>query len=193
LKAGHDGLIKDFLEVFLGERRALDVAQKSEAGGEFSGLLLADRRLAASPQLDQGAGVAAEVGLGADEDDGRAVLPLGRRFPDLVDPLFPDVVKAGGEDDAEAQQEDVSVGINQRPQVVEVVLSWSVAHLECDGDAVDVDHHVVGVDGGGHVLRGVAVGGVADNQTRFAHRPVTQKHALDLAAAAAVRLMLHVR
>ena len=46
--------------------------------------------------------------------------------------------------------------------------------------SVDVDDDVVGVDGGGDVLAGVAVRRVRDDQRRLPHRTVPQEHALDL-------------
>ena len=89
LEASHDGLVKHLLEVFLRERRRLDVAKKSEASGQFLGLGLSHWSLLDPGQLDQGGGIVSEVGLGSHKDHGGAVFPLRTRFPDLVDPLFP--------------------------------------------------------------------------------------------------------
>lgn len=61
-------------------------------------------------QLDEHFDVLAEVGLGADQKDGGL-----RAVPtDLGHPLLSHILERGGTYNAEAKQEDVSVGVAQR-------------------------------------------------------------------------------
>ena len=90
----------------------------------------------------------------------------------------PDVLECGRHDDTEAEEEDVSVGVDEGAERVKVVLARGVAELEGEGLAVYVDHGVVGVDGGGDVLRGVTVSRVGDDQAGLPHRAVPDEHAL---------------
>ena len=59
-------------------------------------------------------------------------------------------------------------------------LSRRVAELECERLAVHVDHGVIRVHGRGHVLVGIAICRVGDDEGGLAHRSVADEHALDL-------------
>lgn len=50
--------------------------------------------------------------------------------PDLWDPLLGDVVKGGGVDQTEAEEEDVGVGIGQRSEFIKLLLDGSKAESE---------------------------------------------------------------
>lgn len=50
--------------------------------------------------------------------------------PDLGDPLLGDVVKGGGVDQTEAEEEDVGVGIGQRSEFIKLLLDGSKAESE---------------------------------------------------------------
>lgn len=47
--------------------------------------------------------------------------------PDLWDPLLGDVVKGGGVDQTEAEEEDVGVGVGQRSELIKLLLDGSEA------------------------------------------------------------------
>jgi hypothetical protein len=57
----------------------------------------------------------------------------------VVAHLAGDVLKARRADDAEADEEDVGLGIRERPQSVVVLLTGSIPEPEVDGLAVDHD------------------------------------------------------
>lgn len=118
LNPSHDGRIKDLLEVFLSQSRALDVGRGFYFLGTELRSLLRDGLLFALVQLDENFDVLPEVRLRPHQDDGR----LGAVAPDFGNPLLTHVLEGRGADDAEAQQEDVRVGIAQRPELVKFIL-----------------------------------------------------------------------
>lgn len=118
LDGGEDGGVKRLLQVLLRERRALDVVRGPDLL-RHAPRPGAQNRLDVGPvQVDEDVHVQQEVRLGPDQNDGR------RRVvrPDLRDPLLGDVVERGGVDHAEAQEEDVRVGVRQRPELIELLL-----------------------------------------------------------------------
>lgn len=66
--------------------------------------------------------MAVQAHLGADEQVGHA----GGVLLQLWDPLLSDVLETGGVDHGEADEEDVSHGVGQRPEAVVVLLRKQV-------------------------------------------------------------------
>ena len=75
----------------------------------------------ASPlvQMYEDVHVVAKVRLSPDQNDGRGRVAGS----DLRDPLGGDVVEGDGVDEAEAEDEDVHMGVAQRAEVAELLLS----------------------------------------------------------------------
>lgn len=118
LNTSHDGRIKDLLEVFLSQSRALDVGRGFYfLGTELRGLLR-DWLFFALVQLDENFDILPEVRLRPNQDNGR----LGAVASDFGNPLLTHVLEGRGTHHAEAQQEDVRVGVAQRPELVEFIL-----------------------------------------------------------------------
>jgi hypothetical protein len=72
--------------------------------------------------------------------------------------LSPDVLETRRADNREANEENVGLGVTQRPQAIVVLLSGRVPQAEVDGLAVDHDVCRVVVEDGGDVLALFAVG-----------------------------------
>ncbi|RUS79403.1 hypothetical protein EGW08_012841, partial [Elysia chlorotica] len=111
-------MVKHVLQVFLGERRALHVADGADLFRQAQGVRLGDGLLLVLRELDEHLDVVAEVALRAHQDERRP----GPVPADLGNPLLQHVVEGGRRHDAEAQQEDVRAGVAQGPDRVEVVL-----------------------------------------------------------------------
>ena len=93
--------------------------------------------------------------------------------------LCADVLEGRGGDDAEADEEDVRLGVGERAQAVVVLLAGRVPQAEVNRLAV---HHDVGrvvVKDGRDVLAREGVGRVGDEQARLAHGAVAHNHTLD--------------
>merc|ERR1719204_1741737 len=112
VQGSHQSLIEDILHPLPGEGGALHVHLGSQVGGQLLALSLADRLLCLLLQISYRCRVCPEVHLSADEEEGD-----GSRSPvglDLRNPLLPHVVVRVGVDDAEADQEDVCVGVGDQ-------------------------------------------------------------------------------
>lgn len=142
--------------------------------------MLLDGLLLGVPQLDQGLGVLAQVGLGANQDHWH----LAAVGAQLGDPLLTHVVEGGGQGHTEAEEKHVGVGVDQGPQRVKVVLARRVAQLEGQRLAVDMHDGVVRVNGRRNVLVRVAVGCVRDDERGLAHGAVADKHTFDFVSIA---------
>jgi len=118
LYGGKDGGVKRLLQVLLRERRTLHVVRRPDllchapSPGAQNGLDVGP------VQVDEDVDVQQEVRLSPDQDDGRGRVVR----PDLGDPLLGDVVERGGVDHAEAQEEDVRVGVGQSPEFIKLLL-----------------------------------------------------------------------
>ena len=142
------------------------------------------------------------VGLSAHQQEGS----FGAAVADLRHPLGLDVLEAGVEHDAEADQEHVRVGVGDGPQPVVCLLARRVEQGQVAGlptaeyrglispqrhiknhqelsfqicDLLDHDVAGVGVEHGGDVLVGEGLGGVHHQETRLAHGAVPHHHTLD--------------
>lgn len=123
LNAGHNGCIEDLFEVLLSQGRALNVGGGFDLLGTQPGRLLGYRLLFALVQLDEDFDVFSEVRLCPHKDDGG----FGTVAPDLWHPFLTDVLEGGGTHDTEAQEEDIGVGVAQRPELVKLILQGSQA------------------------------------------------------------------
>lgn len=119
LNGSKNGRIKRLLQVLLCERRTLhvvcspDLVRHALCPGVRDWL---DVRLV---QVDEDVHVQQKVGLSPYENDG-----CGRVVgPDLWNPLLGDVVERGGVDHAEAQEEDVCVGVGQGSESIKLFLN----------------------------------------------------------------------
>lgn len=70
-------------------------------------------------QVNQDVHILAKVRLGPHQDDRRGSVPGA----DLRDPLGSDVLEGDGVDQAEAEDEDVHMGITQRAEMSKLLLS----------------------------------------------------------------------
>lgn len=119
-------LVKNVLQLVLGERAALDVPHGTQLLGHLLAILLPHGRHLLLAQLLAHAGIIAQIGLGADDEARHAravVVHLG-------EPLFPDVLEGGGRGDGEADEEDVGLGVRERAQAVVILLSGSIEETE---------------------------------------------------------------
>jgi len=171
-----DGAVKDCLESFLGERRALVVLGGADLLGESQSLILLDHLEALGCQLRDHAGVSSKIALGSDENQrsSRAVV-LNFRIP-----LALDVLERRGGDDREADQEDVSLGIGQRSQSVIIFLSSSIPQSQVDWLSIDHDVGRIVIENCGDILVRESVRGIADQQAGLSDGSITNNDALEV-------------
>ncbi len=139
-------------------------ASLAEVSTLLSHLVGRYERLTPGPEPGLRGLVLPQVGLGAHQQHGRiraVVLQLSR-------PLVPDVLEGGGVGHLEAQDEDVSVGVGERPQPVVALLAGRVPQAEVDRTPVHHQVVVVVVEDGGHVLLGEGVLCVCYEEGRLA-------------------------
>lgn len=115
-------LVKHILELVLSQSAAFDVLYGAELACHPLAVLLPHRRHLLVCQLLSDARVVPEINLGADYEarDARAVVAH------LGEPLLPHVLEACRRRDAEADKEDVCLGIREGPQTVIVFLSGGI-------------------------------------------------------------------
>ena len=89
VEGGEDGRVEHFLQVLLGQRRALDVLHSADALRQVPGVPLGDGDLVVARQFDEDLDVVAQVALRPDENERR----LGTVSSNLRHPLFENVVK----------------------------------------------------------------------------------------------------
>lgn len=118
LNTSHDSCIKDLLEVFLSQSRALDVGRGFYFLSTELCSLLRYWLFFALVQLDEDFDILPEVWLCPNQDDGR----LGAVAANFGNPLLTHILEGRRAHHAEAQQEDVRVGVAQRPELVEFIL-----------------------------------------------------------------------
>jgi len=159
-----DGLVEDGLEALLSQSRALVIGHGADLLGTRVSLLDADNAETLGSQSLDHAFVAAQIGLGADQDDGHA----GSVVLDLGPPLGLDVVERAGRDDGEADQEDISLGVGQGAQAVIVLLTGGIPKTKVDRLAIDHDVGRVVVEDGRNVLSRKGICGVGDQEASLA-------------------------
>ena len=94
-----DGLIKDCLEVSLGQCRALEVFDRLDLLGAVQSLLIRHGRHALLGQTPNRLGVLAKIELGANKDDrdvGGVVVDLGVPLPEWLSRVFLSQTNANG-------------------------------------------------------------------------------------------------
>lgn len=132
-------LVKDVLEAALSESRALDVLDGTELLCKTLALLGADGTLLLAGKLVEVTLVVAQVDLRSDNEAG----DTGAVVVDFGEPLFLDVLKRCGRGYAEADEEDICLGVREGSQTVVVLLSCSVEQSE--GVGVLANHDSDGV------------------------------------------------
>ena len=128
-------LVKDSLQSFLCEGGALEVLDSPHLPPQPRPLTARHGLLLAGRQRLHHLHVVPEVGLGAHQDEGS----LGAEVLDLRHPGLLHILESGGGDHAEADDEDVRLGVGERPQLVEVRLAGCVEEVESVG--LLADHH----------------------------------------------------
>lgn len=123
LNGGKDGRVKGLLQVLLREGGTLDVVGRPDLLADAPGPGAQHGLDFGAVQVDEDVDVQQEVELGPNQNDGGG----GVVGPDLWDPLLGDVVKGGGVNQAEAEEEDVGVGIGQRSEFIKLLLDGSEA------------------------------------------------------------------
>lgn len=114
-----DGHVKHLLQILLRQRRALHVRDGPDFFRQRSGIFLWHGPLPPPRQLDQHFDILPQVALRAYEEDGRE----GAAAADLWDPLLPHVLKGGGADHAEAEQQGVGAAVAEVPEFVKLILT----------------------------------------------------------------------
>lgn len=125
LQAGQYGRVKHFLQIFLGEGRALDVSHGTNLHCTILGVHWVHWSLPVLSQVNENLDILSEVTLGPNQDKWSE----GGMLPDLWNPLLRNILEGCWADDTEAQQEHICTGVAQRAQLVELILSSCVTQL----------------------------------------------------------------
>jgi hypothetical protein len=115
-------LVEHVLELVLRQRTALDVLDGAELPRHALAVLFPHGRHLLLCQLLPDARVVPQIHLRADDEARHAravVVYLGK-------PLLAHVLEGGGRGDAEADEEDVGLGVRERPQSVVIFLPGRV-------------------------------------------------------------------
>jgi hypothetical protein len=115
-------LVKHILQPLLREGRALDVLDSAELLCEALTLFRANRTLPLPGELLNDLGVVSQVYLCTDDQAG----DTGAMMVDLWEPLFLDVFKRSGRCDAEADEENIGLGIRKRAKSIIILLAWGM-------------------------------------------------------------------
>ena len=112
-------LVEHIFEVVLCQSRTLHIAVSSDPVCQPPGPAEVHWFGAPLVQMDEDVHVVAEVWLSPDQKDGRGLVPS----TDLWDPFGGDVLQGDWVDQAEAEDEDVHVGIAERAEMAKLLLS----------------------------------------------------------------------
>lgn len=112
------GTIKHFFEVLLCQSRTLHILMGSYPPCQPLGRGEVHGFAAALGQMNEDVHIVTKVRLSSNQNDGRGWVAS----TDLWDPFGSDVIKGQRVDDAEAEDEDVHVGIAQRAHVAKLLL-----------------------------------------------------------------------
>lgn len=118
LDGSKNSRVKHVLEVVLRQSGTLQVVASSHPACQPSGLAVGHWFGAMPGQVNQDLHILAKVRLGPNQDDWRGPVPGA----DLRDPLGCDVLEGDGIDHAEAQDEDIHVGITERAKMPKLLL-----------------------------------------------------------------------
>lgn len=122
MKAGITHLVKDILELVLGQGAALDVFDCAQLLGHPLAILFPHGVHLLLGELGHHLLILPQIHLGADDEAGHA----GAVVVYLGEPLLADVFERGGRRDAEANEEDVGLGIRERSQAVVIFLPGGI-------------------------------------------------------------------
>ena len=122
LQSSQNCLVKYIVESLHGEGGALHVLDGPHLPGQTVAHVQAERLLVVLGQLLHGGGVVSEIYLGSHQEEGSLLAMVG----DLWYPFFLDIFKTRGGDHTEAHEEDVCLGIGERPEPVVVIVSLRV-------------------------------------------------------------------
>jgi hypothetical protein len=164
VKADANRFFKDFREALLRQRGALEVLGGADRLGARGALLGRDRLLAALLERGDGRLFFAQIELGADQNDGRAVGVLLH----LGIPLCSDRVEARGRKQTKTQEKNICSWIRQRSQRVELVRAGSIPQAEIHRLGLNNRIRVVIIKHCRHVFARERIGRVRNQHARFA-------------------------
>lgn len=122
LDGSKNSTVKHIFEVMLRQSRTLHIVVSSDPACQSSGLTVGHWFGSLLSQLNQNVHVVAKIRLSPNQNDGRGLISS----TDLWDPFGGDVLKGDRVDQAEAQDEDIDVGIAQRAKMSELLLSHQI-------------------------------------------------------------------
>ena len=119
-------LVKNILQLVLGQGTALDVLNRTEFFGHALSIFPAHGGHLLLGQLVPDTGIVSQIDLGADNEarDARAVVV------DLREPLLADVLEGSGGGDTEANEEDIGLRVRERSQSVVIFLTGCIEKSE---------------------------------------------------------------
>lgn len=122
LDGSKNSTVKHIFEVVLCQSRTLHIVMSSDPVCQPSGPAVGHWFGAPLVQVNEDVHVVAKVWLSPHQNDGRDRVAS----TDLRDPFGGDVIEGDGVDQAEAQDEDVHVGIAQRAKMTKLLLSEQI-------------------------------------------------------------------
>ena len=132
-------LVKYILESLLSESGTFHVLDGPELPGQPVPHVEAQRPLLVLGQLLHGGGVVSQIDLGSHQQEGSVLAMVG----DLGHPFFLDIFKTRRGNDTEANEEDVCLGIGERPKPVVILLASGIEEPEGVGFPANHDSHSI--------------------------------------------------
>jgi len=140
-------ILEDFSNTLTSTGGAFEVVAGADLLSDSHTLFRGHRALVSLPELVDSLGVASQVLLAANKDDGQSRAEMH----DLGNPLLLNIIQAVRTVNCEADENDVRIGIAQWPQAIVVFLTSRIPKSEFDVLSIHLDVCYVVLEDGGNV------------------------------------------
>lgn len=126
LDSNTNALDEDVLQILLGQRAALDVADSSILASDLLDLLWCDWALSHIAEALKSSWIGAQIALGSNQQEGR----VGAVVLDLRQPFLDYVAERDWVDNREHDQEEIGLWVAQRAKAIVVVLASRIPETQ---------------------------------------------------------------
>jgi len=168
-------LVEHLYKTQLGSSRALKVLDSSDLVGLGLTLLLGDGALVLLAKPLDGILVAAEIDLSTDKKHRSSWAMMS----DLRSPLSGHVIKGGRADNAEANQEHISLGIRKRSKTIVIFLTSSIPKTKVHSLAIDDEVGTIVIKHCRDIFAGESVCSETDEKASLTDCTITNCDTLD--------------
>jgi len=166
-------MLENFSDAMTSPGRAFQIHLGVDLLSNLLTFLGGDRPLAAWPRII-GGGSNSQIGLAADQDDGKT----SAKVLDFGDPLLLNIVQGVAGINGEADQDDVGVRVREGAETVVIFLASRIPQGELHRLAIDIDLGNVILENSGHIDLWECTLGEDNQQTGFATGTVTDNDQL---------------